>query len=424
MRCVLDSWKSEMIEYFAAGATDRKRVGIELEHFIVDKITGKAIPYEGENGVRSILSKLMEQYPDADVISEDDLLGFKVPDFTITLEPAAQFEISIRPVTTVRDAEEIYTDFLLRMDPILSGMGYEMITAGCQPVSKMEELTLIPKKRYAIMNDHFKSTGTGGMEMMRGTSSMQISIDYSSEEDFSRKIRAAYYYGPVLKLLTDNSRSFQGLMLDTNLKRTDIWRRTDPVRSGILPGIFSDNYGFADYADFIGHVPPIFLMHGTELELTGFSTVEEIFADREMDEEHWEHVLSMVFPDVRLKQYLEIRFADSVPLPFVKAYSALIKGLFYSEASLEAAAEEIRRGGLKEEDIIISEDDIIRRGWNAAVYNTGCTELAKRVLETACEGLDSGEKDYLAPFEEVIRLGGIGNIPDNALWHFQKESIA
>ncbi len=410
----MDNWKSEMIEYFAAGATDRKRFGIELEHFIVDKITGKAIPYEGKNGVRSILSKLMDEYPDAVIISEDDLLGFKVPDFTITLEPAAQLEISIRPVTSVRAAEEIYLDFLSHMDPILSGMGHEMITAGCQPVSKVEELTLIPKKRYTIMNDHFKSTGTGGMEMMRGTSSMQVSIDYSSEKDFSRKIRAAYYYGPVLKLLTDNSGSFQGLVLDTKLKRTDIWRRTDPVRCGILPGIFSDNYGFADYTDFIGHVPPIFLKHGTDLELTGFSTVEEIFADREMDEELREHVLSMVFPDVRLKQYLEIRFADSVPPPFVNAYSALIKGLLYSEAGLESAAEQIRRGGLKEEDILISEDDIIRHGWNAAIYNTGCAEQAKRVLETAGEGLDSEEKNYLAPFEDVIRFGGIGNIPDNA----------
>nr|MCR4590056.1 hypothetical protein [Lachnospiraceae bacterium] len=150
----------------------------------------------------------------------------------------------------------------------------------------------------------------------------------------------------------------------------------------------------------------------------------EIFADRDMDEALREHVLSMVFPDVRLKQYIEIRFADSVPLPFVKAYSALIKGLFYSEAGLGSAAEQIRRGGLKEKDILISEDDIMRRGWNAAIYNTSCAEQAKRVLETACEGLDSEEKKYLAPFEDVIRFGGIGSIPDNGSGHFQKEGIA
>ena len=424
MRCMMENWKSKMIEYFAAGVTDQKRLGVEIEHFIVDKITGKAISYEEKNGVRSILSKLVEQYPDALILPEDDFLGFMVPDFSITLEPAAQFEISIRPVTSIRDAEEIYLGFLSNINPILSGMGYEMITAGCQPVSKMDELTLIPKKRYAIMNHHFKSTGTGGMEMMRGTSSMQVSIDYSSEEDFSRKIRAAYYYGPVLKLLTDNSKSFQGLMLDTNLKRTDIWRRTDPVRCGILPGIFSKHYGFSDYADFIGHVPPIFLKHGTDLELAGNRTVEEIFADREMDEELQRHVLSMVFPDVRLKQYLEIRFADSVPLPFLNAYTALVKGLFYSEAGLTFADEQIRRGGLKEEDILISEDDIIRRGWNASVYQTDCNKLAKRVLETACEGLEGEEKKYLAPFEDVICYGGIGNIPDHSLRHFRKENCA
>ena len=402
-----------MVQYFAAGAknAEQKRLGVEVEHFIVDSSTQEAVAYAGENGIRTVLSQLMAQYPNAVILPEDEFLGFQVPEFSVTLEPAAQLEISIAPASSIRCVEKIYRSFSFGLKEILSGFGYEARTVGCQPVSPVEELTLIPKQRYSWMNHYFRTTGTGGAEMMRGTASMQVSIDYASEEDFRRKLQAAYYYGPVLKLLMDNAPTFQGQPLDTYLKRTDIWRRTDPSRCGILPGVFSKHYGFEDYADFIGHMPPIILKRGKEAELTGFRTVADIFKDRTMDEELLIHVLSMAFPDVRLKQYLEIRFADSVALPFILAYCALIKGLLYSEAGQEYAQEKIRGGMLKEKDIRLAEDDLMSRGWNAGVYGETAEKQAGILLEIARGELPDEERSLLDPLETVITYGGICRIP-------------
>ena len=402
-----------MIHYFAAGekSAAQRRIGVELEHFIVDGSIKRAVPYAGDNGIREILSILMEQYPDAAMLHEDAFLGFQVPAFSITLEPAAQLEISIVPASSIRCIGEVYRGFISRLEPVLTGFGYELLTVGCQPVSQVEDLTLIPKQRYAWMNEYFRTSGTGGAQMMRGTASAQVSIDYESEADFRRKMQAAYYYGPVLKLLMDNAPSFQGRALETRLKRTDIWRRTDPDRCGIVPGIFSEEFGYGDYADFIGQMPPIFLKYGGNMELTGRRTVAEIFENREMDEELAAHVLSMAFPDVRLKRYLEIRFADSAPLPFVLAYGALIKGLLYSESGLEYARERIRAGGLKEQDILRAEDDMMARGWDAEVCGVPCAEEAGRLLGMARVELPQEERTFLDPFETVIRNGGISMIP-------------
>lgn len=430
----MENWKQALIQYFEAGAksAENKRLGVELEHFIVERQTQEAVPYAGTNGVRDILTQLMANYPDAVILPEDEFLGFKVPEFNITLEPAAQLEISIAAESDIRRIGEIYRDFSERLHAILEKLGYEAKSVGCQPVSRVEDLKLIPKHRYAWMNDYFRTSGTGGMQMMRGSASTQVSIDYASEEDFRRKLQAAYYYGPIFKLLMDNSPTFEGQPVTTHLKRTDIWRRTDPARCGILPGVFSEDYGFADYVEFIGQMPPIFLKHSKaaehvgdkaadantsqhsyEAELTGHKTVAEIFRDRPMDDDLLVHVLSMAFPDVRLKQYLEIRFADSVPLPYALAYCALLKGLLYSEAGVTFAKEKIQNGKLKEQDILAAEDALMEKGWDAEVYGAPVARQAETLLAIAREELPEEERALLEPFEAVIRYGGIGAIPAN-----------
>ena len=341
----MKNWRGSLIEYFMQGMKEDcgARLGVEVEHFIVDPVRQAAVPYSGDRGVRQILTRLMERYPGARILQDDDFFGFSVPEFTVTLEPAAQIEISM----------------------------------------------MIPKKRYDLMNAWFRTSGTGGMEMMRGTASLQVSIDYSSEEDFRTKIRAAYFFSPILKMLCDNAVAFQGRSLETNLKRTDIWRRTDPLRCGLQPDVFSGSCTFADYADFIGRMPPIFLKKEGQAEPAGSRTVAELFEGREMKEEEIVHVLSMAFPDVRLKQFLELRFADSVPLPFVKAYAALIKGLLYSEAGLAFAGERIRDLRISEDTVRQAEDSLMAEGWGAKVF--------------------------LEPFYMVIRYGGIPGIPANKL---------
>ena len=410
----MKDWKASLVRYFAEGAkeTGEARLGVEVEHFILDGARRTAIPYAGENGVREILTRLMARYPGAGVkvLPDDDFFGFAVPEFTITLEPAAQLEISIAPMGSVRRIGEVYRDFSENLDAVLAEFGYAAVNAGCQPVSRVAELALIPKRRYDLMNAHFEQYGTGGMEMMRGTASLQVSIDYRSETDFRKKIQAAYYYAPILKLLCDNSPSFQGAPLNTRLKRTDIWRRVDPVRCGILPGVFSASYGFADYAAFLGDLPLIFLKRGGQVVPTGSRTVAELFGGKTLSEDEITHILSMAFPDMRLKQYLEIRVADSVSPPFLLAYAALIKGLLYSEDGLDYAQEQIfERSGarLSEDDVRRAEDALMEQGWNAPVYGRPAGELADQILALARRGLPEDEKVFLNAWETVnTHVGG------------------
>lgn len=407
----MDAWKSSLIRYFTEGIkqSGEPLLGVEIEHFILNRKDMTAVPYSGENGVRNILCKLMEQYPEAAVLQDDDFFGFRVPDFIITLEPAAQLEISIRPEGSVREIERIYRGFFRNLCAVLADCGYTAVRAGCQPVSRVAELEMIPKRRYDLMNEYFRTSGTGGMEMMRGTASLQVSIDYRSEQDFRRKIQAAFYYAPLLKMLCDNSPSFQGQPLPTHLKRTDIWRRVDPARCGILPDVFSDSYGFENYADFLGAMPPIFLKQGRDILPTGNRTVADLFEGREMTEAEITHILSMAFPDIRLKQFLEIRFADSVPGPFIGAYCALIKGLLYADEGLAFAQDRIRRNQLSEIHVRQAEDALMAQGWSAPVYGHPATEMAHRLLNLARRNLPENERDCLDAFDAVIASGGIRN---------------
>ena len=406
-------WKESVVAFFAQAAEKNTppQLGVEAEHFIVDRAGQKAVPYSGENGIRQILARLMKRYPEAQILPDDDFFGFQVPDFTITLEPAAQLEISISPMASVHGISDAYRAFMKNLDAVLAPLGCMALSVGCQPVSPVSALELIPKKRYALMNEYFRHTGTGGIEMMRGSASLQVSVDYYSEEDFRRKLQAAYFYSPILKLFCDNSRSFQGEKLHIRLKRTDIWRRTDPIRCGVLPGVFSPSYGFADYVDFLGHIPPIFLKQGTEVLPTGFQTADELFAGKILKEEEIRHLLSLAFPDVRVKQFLEIRVADAVPQPFLAAYCAVIKGLIYSEAGLEYAQEMIREKRLTEDDIRKAEDDLMIRGWDAGIYGWPASELGRRLLKMAEKELPPEERPDLEAFEAVIRHKGIQTIP-------------
>ncbi len=406
-------WKLPFIRYFQEGTKREKSsaLGVELEHFIVDKKTGRAVPYGGEDGIRQILSELIMLYPKAQVLPDDDFFGFETPEFTITLEPAAALEISIAPEFSIKRIVDIYQDFYLKLDQVLKKKGYAAVTAGCQPQSPVESLTLIPKKRYALMDARFRQFGTGGMEMMRGTASLQVSIDYRSEEDFRNKLRAAYYFGPVLKLFCDNSSSFQGEPLKKRLKRTQIWRRVDPVRCGILPEVFSDPYGFLEYTAFLGAMPPIFIKKGREVIDTGDKTVAQLYEGKEVSREEVVHILSMAFPDVRLKQYLELRFADSVPLPFMMAYCALIKGLFYSDKGVSYAERQIAERGISEKEVSEAENGIMELGWKAHVYGRPVRELADEMLTLARSGLEKEEAGYLDAFNTVMEYEGICNIP-------------
>ena len=377
----------------------KKTIGVEAEHFVIEEGSLRSVPYSGESGVRNSVEKLMALYPEADPIIGEDLLGFTTGNFNITLEPAAQIEISIVPSDDIGFIRDVYIDFYEKLSDILKPLGQQLYTVGCQPASHVDDLELIPKGRYRLMDEHFKKTGTGGRQMMRGTASTQISVDFKSEDDFRRKLQAAYYYTPLFKLVSDRVNVFQGEAVDTRLKRTDIWNRTDPARCGILPGVFKADYGFKDYAEYVCSVPLIFLPEKNGERYTDMSTAPELFEGREITEKDIEHIFSMPFPDVRVKRYLEIRGADAMPAEGVLFYCAFVKGLLYSEKVLDHVQMCIREKDLDEEDIRKAEESLTERGFEGEIYGMPASVFLQETLEMCREGLTQEERVFLEGWE-------------------------
>ena len=405
-------WLDALVTYFEDGCKkEATSIGVELEQFIVDSDTHLAAPYAGENGVRAVTEKLMQFYPDAEPIIDEDLLGFLTKDFSITLEPAAQLEISVFPMQTVEDLGEIFLDFQKNLTKVLSTMNLTAMAVACQPESNVDDLDMIPKERYRLMDMHFQKVGTGGRQMMRGSCSTQVSVDYLSEDDFRRKLQAVTYFAPALMLLTDHANRFQGTDLTGHLMRSDIWERTDPIRSKILPNVFSPTYGFQDYAEFLGNIPLIFRITEEGYEYTGFQTVSELYADRAPTEDELLHILSMGFPHVRLKHYMEVRVADAIPDPYIMGYCALVKGLLYNDEVLTLAQKRITAEYITNQTVENTIVGLRKDGWNGTIYSHPAKEFACEVISLAEAVLDEKEKEYLQSMNDVVTYGGIFQVP-------------
>lgn len=402
--CSVKTLKEALVEYFRGGIkTDGKKcLGVEIEHFVLDKETDESLPFSGERGVETILRDLIKHYPDAVPITHnDDLLGFSVKGFVITLEPAAQLEISIAPNEMVAPIEKIYREFRNTADAVLDKYGCYLASVGGQPVSRVDDLKLIPKERYYCMDRYFKEKGTRGIEMMRGSASTQVSVDFFSEEDFKRKIRAAYLMTPIFQLLAENCSVFEGRPVNSHLKRVSIWRNTDNDRSGIPECIFDGDCSMESYADYVCNTPLILKQKGDTVEYTGSLTAARVYSAGACGDDAV-HAASMVFPDVRLKTYLEIRGADSLPAEKMMAYAALIKGSIYSEYILEECSRFTEENAVRREDVIKAQDSLMKDGWDGEVYGIPIKNAALHVLDSAREELPDSERHYLDPFYDLI----------------------
>ena len=377
-----------------------QKLGLEEEHFIVHDDTGHSVTYYEPGGVEEILGELAGRFPRTET-SEGHLIGCANNDYAISLEPAAQLEISIAPRESISCIMKIYRSFPAVTDEVLSKRGLHLVNIGYQPEDRVNDLPLIPKKRYEYMDRYFQLVDTRGRNMMRGTASTQISVDYCSEPDFVRKMRCAYLIMPAIRLLTDNAPVFEGKPSSGRLIRTRIWEHVDADRCGIVPGLFDDSFGFESYARYIWQVPVIFLPTPEGPVYTGRKRVCDLFADSVMTKDDVEHVLSMVFPDVRLKHYVEIRGADAMPEKYIAAYLALIKGIFFHSSATLAILDEFRR--VREADLIEADHALMRDGFDANIYGVPADKFIDRLFVLARHGLDDGELALLDPFRELVR---------------------
>lgn len=367
------------------------RLGVEIEHFLMDKNTHRSAQFFGEHGVEKLLERLAPHF-DEKHYTDGILAELDCGDYNITLEPSCQFEISIMPEEKIETIEQIYAGFRSLTQPVLDEFGLEFLNYGYNPYEKNEEMVLIPKKRYACMDRYFKEIGTKGSHMMRSTASTQVSIDYFSEEDFVKKFRSVYVLGPLLALFADNCPVYEGEKNTIYIRRQKIWRDVDPHRVNVFDYIDFNNFGFRDYAEYVYHVPlAVSILDGETAYTT--KTACEVYKDRTVEKKDIQHILSMVFPMARLKTFVEIRCGDSMPIERSLAFTALIKGLYLKPEKLYNLMDEF---DLKTaQDTISAEDAVMENGPDAIVYGLKASEVLDRMLSIATENLPQEERRFL-----------------------------
>lgn len=387
-------------EYFQSGcknADGNFYFGLEVEHFIVDKESLRSIDYFEENGIEKILLELSVYYEDK-IMSNGHIIGLKGADDVITLEPAAQIEISIKPQDSIEKAREIYNIFISRVNNIIKNYGYKIVNLGYHPKSKVDELQLIPKDRYKFMDFYFNSSGTCGKNMMKGSASTQISIDYFDELDFIKKFKTACILGPAIALLTDNSPIFEGEIYNKNLLRQYIWQNVDDARSRVVSIIDCDDFGFEKYAQYLYNVPLIVDIQNQKSVYTE-DCAKNLYMDKDLTENDIENIISMVFPDVRLKKYIEIRVADSMPEEYIFSYTALIKGLFIKPEKIFSYVDNI--GDIRFNDIEEAKEILSEKGYDGIIYGKDVSRIINDIILISEDNLDENEKNYLNPFKKL-----------------------
>ena len=388
--------------------------GMEIEQFLVDSRTMKTIPYEGEDGVEVILHDLRPLFKEP-TYSEGHLIGLERDDLAITIEPAAQLEFSIAPMSDVGRIMQIWEGMMEELRPILEKRQVLLVSGGYQPVSRIEDLDLIPKQRYRFMFRHFSQLEGLGPNMMKGTASIHLSVDYYSEDHMGRLYRAMYRLLPMLAFMTENSPVFEGGPYSRHLLRMKIWRETDPPRVDVSPYLADDDrMTFDRYLDFVSGAPVV-VKKTPEGEVYSTETIGELMAEKAFDDEGLAHLMSMVFPYIRIKSFLEIRVADSMPYREVRAYLLLMKGLLTNLDRTERHIERWLKGGPFDLDEAVSA--VEEHGIDAVLYGTPLKDLIADFVDLAAGQLDELDASYLNAYRSGLITDGrfVKSRPDTSV---------
>lgn len=396
--------KQIIVDYFKNNEKkeDGFKIGVEFEHFVIDLDSLRTISYYGKGGVAETL-KDMEKLGYDLVYEGDHILGLKKGAKTVTLEPGSQLELSVEAVWDIKLLEKEYIEFLKDIIPLLEEKNQGLITTGYHPVTKIDEIKLLPKQRYDFMFDYFKTRGSHAHNMMKGTAALQFAMDFKSEKDYVKKFRVVNALSPVLFAIFENAYYFEGEVCPKHNIRSHIWVNCDSDRSGLVEGALEDDFGYERYAEYILNRPPIFINKDGEEIFTGRKKVREVFDPENYQAEELEHILTMFFPDVRTKGYIEIRMMDAVPYPLNFAAMALFKGLIYDEDNLEKLYKYTK--DITIEDVDKAKAEMLDLGMEAKLRDKSLLEIGRYITQLSQEGLSPEEVHYLKPLGDMLDEG-------------------
>jgi glutamate--cysteine ligase len=415
--------RADLVDWIARGAKPKSqfRIGTEHEKFAFTLEGHRPVPYEGRRGIRALLEGMQHLLGWQPIMEGGSVIGlFDVTGGgAISLEPGGQFELSGAQVETMHQTSSELMAHLAQVREVARPLRIGFLGIGMTPSWSLAEMPKMPKGRYKIMTAYMPRVGTLGLDMMYRTCTVQTNLDFSSEADMVKKLRVSLALQPVATALFANSPFTEGKPNGFLSFRAEIWRHTDRDRTGMLPWAFEDGMGFERWTDYALDVPMYFVKHGDEYIDVAGQSFRDLMAGKlpgmpgtRATLSDWSNHISTIFPEVRLKRYLEMRGADSGSLANLLALPALWIGLLYDDVSLDAAWDLVKHWSAEERQKL--RDDVPKLALAATVRDHTVFEIANEVLQLARAGLArrkhldiSGEDEgrYLDVLEDRLARG-------------------
>jgi glutamate--cysteine ligase len=413
--------RDDLLAPFATGEKpkDAWRIGTEHEKFVYRRSDHRAPSYEEEGGIRDLLMAMTE-FGWTPVEEGGKVIALSGPDGTVSLEPAGQLELSGAPLEHLHQTCAEAGRHLRQVKEVGERLGVGFLGLGMWPDKMRSDLPVMPKGRYAIMLRHMPRVGTLGLDMMLRTCTIQVNLDYSSEADMARKFRVGLALQPLATALFANSPFTESRLNGFRSFRSHIWSDTDPARTGMLPFVFDEGFGYDAYLDYALDVPMYFVMRdGRYIDAAGQSfrdfmrgELPALPGEKPLLSDWIDH-LSTAFPEVRLKSFLEMRGADGGPWSRICALPAFWVGLLYDQNALDAAWDEVRHWSLDERQRL--RDEVPKLGLRTMTpAGESLQALGARVLAIAEAGLNArgrlnaagdSESGFLDPLREIVASG-------------------
>ena len=412
--------KADLVESFSSGSKPKSewRIGTEHEKFGFDLKTLSPLPYEGRPGVKAMLDGL-KRFGWEPINEGPNIIGLKQNGAAISLEPGGQLELSGAPLRSLHETCSESNLHLEQVKEVASEIGAGYIGLGYHPTARLEDVPVMPKGRYDIMSRYMPRVGGLGHEMMFRTCTIQVNLDFSSEADMIKKFRVGLALQPIATAMFAASPFREGRPNGFMSYRAHVWTDVDNARSGMLPWVFEDGMSFERYVDYALDVPMYFIYRDGKYhdvagksfrdfltrKLPGFEHVEPTMAD-------WADHLTTIFPEVRLKKFLEMRGADGGLWRRICALPALWVGIYYDQNSLDAAWDMVKDWTAEERSAL--REAVPKLGLKTPFRNTNVQALARHLLTISKAGLrmrgqtDSiggTEEGFIEPLFQIVESG-------------------
>src|SRR5579863_3190020 len=393
--------RDELVAWLAQGVRPKSqfRIGTEHEKFAFTLEDHRPVPYEGPHGIRALLEGMQHLLGWEPIMEGPNVIGLY--DVTgggaISLEPGGQFELSGAQVETVHQTSRELMAHLAQVREVALPLRIGFLGLGMAPTWSRADVPRMPKGRYKIMTAYMPKVGSLGLDMMYRTCTVQTNLDFSSEADMVKKLRVSLALQPIATALFANSPFTDGKPNGFLSFRSEIWRHTDQARAGMLPWAFEDGMGFERWVDYALDVPMYFVKRDDRyIDVAGLS-FRDLLAGKlaalpgeRATVSDWANHISTIFPEVRLKRYLEMRGADCGPPERILALQAFVVGLYYDAVALDAAWDIAKDWTAEERQKL--RDDVPRLGFKAKIRDRDVLSLARETLALARAGLARRKK--------------------------------